>query len=225
MNGSARAGHTGEMPVRQNPRAPAPQAEREDKRTQAERSETTTEELVAAARQLFAEKGFAGTSIDEIVRSAGVTKGALYHHFKNKEDLFEAVYCREQRLVEERVRVAAMKKRTAWGQLKAGCDEFLRASLDPHTQQICMVDGPAVRGPARMVEIDEPESVRLISMSLEKAMEGGELRKRPVMPLAQLLFGALCQGAMVAARSDDPVATTAQVRAELQRLLDGIQNG
>lgn len=213
------------MPRTESPaRSARPQPDRGDRRTQAERSEATTEELVAAARQLFAENGFAGTSIEEIVRSAGVTKGAMYHHFKNKEDLFEAVLCREQQMVEDRVRGAAMQKRTAWGQLKAGCDEFLRASLDPQTQRICMIDGPSVLGPTRMLEIDNPHAVRMISLALEKAMEHRELRKRPVMPLAQLLFGALCQGAMVAARSDDPAGTMTQIQREFQRLLDGIQS-
>ena len=104
-------------------RAPAP--EREDRRTQAERSLATTEQLVMTSRRLFAEKGFAGTSIEDIVRAAGVTRGALYHHFGSKEELFEAVFIREQKALDQEVRKAAATKKGAWAQMKAGCDEFL----------------------------------------------------------------------------------------------------
>ena len=207
-------------------RAPARSAEsREDRRTQTERSGATIEQLLGTARKLFAQKGFAGTSIEEIVRGAGVTRGAMYHHFKNKEEVFEAVFQREHEMLAERVREAATKKTKAWDQLKAGCDEFLTASLDPEIQQICMIDGTAVLGPSRTMAIDDPHSIGLITMALDKAMERGEVRKRPAMPLAQLLFGALCQGAMVVARSDDPPATVADVRKEFQTMLDAIQKG
>lgn len=196
---------------------------REDRRTQAERSETTTDELVTAARRLFAEKGFAATSIEEIVRDAGVTRGALYHHFKRKEDVFEAVLCREQQMLSKRLRDAALKQGTAFAQLVAGCNEFLEACLDHDIQQICMIDGPAVLGPQRLLEVDNPHTTGMIAFALGNAMEEGEVRTRPVMPLAQLLFGALCQGAMAAARSEDPPAMMAEIQREVNTLLDAIR--
>ena len=196
---------------------------KEDRRTQAERSEATRDQLITTGRRLFAEKGFAATSIEELVRAAGVTRGAMYHHFGSKEELFEAVFTREQRSIGDLVRAAAMKKEGAWDKLKAGCDEFLTRSLDPQTQQILLIDGPAVLGSARAQEIDEKTSMHLLSYALEKAMDQGTIAKRPVMPLAQLLFGALCQAAMVAARDDDPAATMRQMRKELQRLLDALE--
>ena len=197
--------------------------DREDRRTQAERSQATTEQLVAASRALFAEKGFAGTSIEDIVRAAGVTRGALYHHFASKEELFEAVFTREQQALDQLVRKAAAKKKGAWTQLKAGCDEFLTASLDPEIQRILMLDGPAVLGSRRAQEIDEANSIQLLAYVLQKAIDEGTLRKRPVMPLAQLLFGALCQAAMVVAKSDNPESTTRQMRREVQGLLDAME--
>lgn len=199
--------------------------EREDRRTQAQRSEETTGQLVTAARDLFADKGFAGTSIEEIVRAAGVTRGAMYHHFASKEELFEAVFEREQEALGQRVLAAASKKKGAWNQLKAGCDEFLTACLDPHIQQICLLDGPAVLDARRIEEIECPHSVQMLTMVIERAMQQGTLRKRPVMPLAQLLFGALCQAAMVAARSQDDGLTMKQMRKEFQRLLAALEAG
>lgn len=216
------------------PRPPAPASphssqqprpvEREERRTQAERSEATTDELVTAARRLFAEKGFAATSIEEIVRAAGVTRGALYHHFKRKEDVFEAVLQREQEVLTRRVWEAAKKRMSPFSQLKAGCEAFLEATLDPYIQQICMVDAPAVLGPSRTMGHASSHSVGMIAVALEQAMEQGELRSRPAMPLAQLLFGALCQGAMAAARSEDPRAMMADIQREVDGLLEGIQH-
>jgi AcrR family transcriptional regulator len=216
------------------PTSAAPQAEtrttpskplrQEDRRTQAQRTEETTAQLVSAARRLFAEKGFASTSIEEIVRAAGVTRGAMYHHFSSKEDLFEAVYAREQEAVATRVQKAAAKKRGAWNQLKAGCDEFLNACLEPEVQQISLIDGPAVLGQRTIEEIACPHSMQMLADVIERGMQEGALRKRPVAPLAQLLFGALCQAAMVVARSEDDGKTMKQMRSELQRLLDALES-
>lgn len=199
--------------------------ERDERRTQAERSEATTDELVSAARRLFATKGFASTSIEELVREAGVTRGALYHHFKTKEDLFEAVLQREHQMLSQRLREAALKKRSAFAQLVAGCEEFLKAFLDPEIQQICMIDAPAVLGAERALEVRNPHATGMIALGLENAMRHGELRRRPVMPLAQLLFGALCQGAMLATRSEDPPATMVHVRREVKAILEGVRTG
>ena len=205
------------------PGAPAAAAQPEQRRTQAQRSETTTQQLVAAGRDLFARKGFAGTSIDDIVQAAEVTRGALYHHFKSKEELFEEVFHREEQALGKRVQEAAMKKKGAWDQLKAGCDEFLRACTEPAIQQISLIDAPAVLGSRRVEEIQRAHSLRMLTHSIEKAMEQGVLRKRPPLPLAQLINGALCQAAMVTARAQDDPATVKQMRRELQHMLDALE--
>jgi AcrR family transcriptional regulator len=203
--------------------APSTHTAGADRRTQAARSETTTEQLVAAARELFANKGFAATSIEDIVTAAGVTRGAMYHHFTNKEELFAAVFQREERILSDRIHAAALKKKGAWEQLKSGCDEFLLACTEHDIQQISLIDAPAVLGSRRVQEIQAPHSLKMISYSIEKAIEEGVLRKRPAMPLAQLILGALCQAATVTARSDDDVATVKQMRRELQSLLDALE--
>ncbi|HEV3472654.1 MAG TPA: TetR family transcriptional regulator [Actinomycetota bacterium] len=179
--------------------------------------------MVNAARELFAQKGFAATSIEDIVQAAGVTRGAMYHHFQSKEELFEAVFEREEKLLTERVQQAAAKKKGAWNQLKAGCDEFLSACTEPDKQQIALIDAPAVLGPRRLDEIQRPQSLKMLTHAIEKAIEQGVLRKRPPLPLAQLIFGALCQAAMVTARSEDVPTTARQMRRELQAMLDALE--
>jgi AcrR family transcriptional regulator len=194
----------------------------EERRTQAERSEATTEQLVAAARKLFATKGFAATSIDDIVGAAGVTRGAMYHHFRSKEDLFEEVFKREHLAVGDRVKEAAMKKKDGWSQLKAGCDEFLEATTDPERRQIMMLDAPAVLGMRRIEEIDRPDSIKLMTGVIEKAMDEGIIRRRQAEPLAHLIYGALCQAALVGARSTAAETGPDQMRRELDQLLDAL---
>ena len=106
--------------------------------------------------------------------------------------------------------------------LKAGCDEFLEATTDPEIRQIMMLDAPAVLGMRRIDEIDRPESIKLMTYVIEKAMDEGVLRRRPAEPLAQLIYGALCQAAMVGANSTSPETSTDQMRRELDQLLDSI---
>src|SRR2546421_2503555 len=116
------------------------------RRTQAERSATTRAALLAAARGLFAEKGFAATSRDEIAERAGVTRGALYHHFESKEAVLRAVVVEmEDELVEQ---VAAATSGMAPGieQLRTGCLAYIDSLSDPAVRRIALTDAPAVLG-------------------------------------------------------------------------------
>src|SRR5437763_9931945 len=116
----------------------------ETRRTQAERSAATTGELVRTSRELFAARGFADTSIDDIVSAAGVTRGALYHHFDSKADVFRAVFEDLGRDLAAMSVEAARGKRDPWKQMEAGCMAFLDISRDPGIQRIALLDGPAV---------------------------------------------------------------------------------
>lgn len=190
-------------------------------RTQAQRTEATVGSLLDSARELFALDGYAATSLDDVVAKAGVTKGALYHHFENKQDLFRAVYEQEQCLLMDDVVAAAAKRRGAWNMLVAACEAFLDSSLDPAVQRITLLDAPAALGWETMRAIEGAGSLRLLKEALAGAMSEGSLDKRPVEPLAHLLFGALCEAALVIARSTDQAAT-ARTRTELRRVLDCI---
>ncbi|HSS32926.1 MAG TPA: TetR/AcrR family transcriptional regulator [Solirubrobacterales bacterium] len=192
------------------------------RRTQAERSEATRNALIAAARRLFTERGYDGVAAEEIVREAGVTRGALYHHFGGKAELLEAVYERLEAESTERVAriVLGSDLHSPVEAMKAGIEAFLDECAEPELRQIALHDAPAVLGWDRWREIGAANGLGLIEASLSAAIEAGEIRPLPVGPTAHLLIGALDEAAMLVARSEDP-ASRAEVSAVLVALLDG----
>ena len=194
-----------------------------EKRTQAERSEATRGALIAAARGLFAERGYNAVGTEEIVREAGVTRGALYHHFDGKRELMRAVY--EQLEAELSADFAS---RVAPGAdpltvLREGAETFLDQCLEPEVQQIALLDGPAVLGWEEWREINAKYALGLIEGVLSHGMETREIRRQPVRPLAHALIGALDEIAMLVARSEDPAATRAEVGETLSSLIAGLR--
>jgi AcrR family transcriptional regulator len=186
-------------------------------RTQVERTEATTSALVEAGRELFAQDGYAATSLDAVVARAGVTKGALYHHFDGKHELFRAVLEREQARLAERLGGAFARKRDPWDGVQAGCRAFLEEVLDPELQRIMLIDGPGALGFAALRDTEAP-TLALLEEGLRRSMDAGRLERRPVEPLAALLFGALCEAALSIARADDQAAAQRAMTAELRRL-------
>lgn len=200
----------------------AKSANRPPGRTQAERSESTIQELVSTARELFSSKGFADTSIEDLVRAAGVTRGALYHHFENKTDVFRAVVEAEASALARSLLGAAERKRDSWRQLEAGCLAYLDECTDPQMQQILLLDGPAVLGWEGLREIEGRYTMAMLKRALHTAMEDGKLRARPPDPLAYALFGAMAELGMMVAREPDQEAAKRAARRELQALLRAI---
>jgi AcrR family transcriptional regulator len=190
----------------------------------AERAEKTRAALIAAARGLFGERGFAGVGTEEIVRAAGVTRGALYHHFADKRDLLEAVYRQVEEELTQRVAdvVVAGGAVSPTEAMRSGVAVFLDACAEPEVQRIVLLDAPAVLGWDRWREIASSYGLGLIEASLSAAIEAGEISPQPVKPLAHLLMGALDEAAMLVARSADPDIRE-QVGAVLDQLLEGLR--
>jgi AcrR family transcriptional regulator len=188
-----------------------------------EHAEATRRGLIDAARDLFAAEGYADVSIEEICRRARVTKGALYHHFRDKRDLFRAV-CSEVEVewIDELARLMADEP-DVMARMLLGCDAFLDACLDPARQRILLLDGPAVVGWEELRRMDAGRGLTLISTVLEDAMEAGELERQPVDPLAHLLLGALNEASLAIARDRDPAAARERIGAALARLLHGLR--
>lgn len=194
------------------------------KRTQAERSESTRTALIKAARGLFAERGYAGVGTEEIVRAAGVTRGALYHHFEGKRELFEAVYEQIEVELAERIAAGALAANAAspLEAMRAGAEMFLQACTEPEAQRIVLLDGPAVLGWDRWREIAAEHGLGLIVVTLQAAVDAGAIEQQPVRPLAHILMGALDEAAMLVARAEDPEAMRVEVGRTLDSLLAGL---
>ena len=189
----------------------------------AQRSEATRGALVGAARELFAEHGYAGIGTEEIVKRAGVTRGALYHHFSGKEDLLRAVLHELARELAEASATAALAETDQWRQILAAVDAFLDACVDPAVQQIMMTDAPSVLGWDEWREIDTQYGLGLVKASLENAMETGLIARQPVDPLSHLVVGALDEAAMYIARAADAAEARREMGESIERMLDGLR--
>lgn len=172
-----------------------PQAKR---RTQRERSDLTRAALIAAARELFAIDGYHATPADEVVRRAKVTSGALYHHFADKRGLFRAVFDVVERALAERVRTAAAAGHSPSDRLQLGVAEYLRACSEPQVRQIVLVDGPGVLGWEEWRKTDARHHLRPLAAALASAMRAGLVERRPALPLARVLLGALTEAGLAA---------------------------
>jgi AcrR family transcriptional regulator len=203
---------------------PASAADDARPRTKAAQREATTAALISAARALFAERGYGGVGTEEIVQQAGVTRGALYHHFKGgKEDLFRAVLVQVSAETAQRVIQAALATDDPWEELVAGADAFLDAAMTPEVQRIMLVDGPSVLGWDVWRAADADYALGMLEQALQHAIDAGRIVQQPVKALAHVLLGALDEAAMVIARADDPPAARAEMGQTVRRLLEGLR--
>ena len=190
--------------------------------TQAERTAATRARLVAAARQLFAARGFSGTSVEDILRVAAVSRGALYHHFASKEDVFRSVYEAVEADLTADVVKRAQRGRTPLAQLQIGMAAFLDRCVDPEVQRIALLDGPTVLGWETWHELEERYAYGLIRAGIDAAMAAGEITPQPSEPLAHAVLGAMIQLGSVVARAPDPVKAKRQCKSTFTRLLQGL---
>jgi AcrR family transcriptional regulator len=192
------------------------------KRTKhAERSEATRAALVAAARPLFAQRGYADVGTEEIVRAAGVTRGALYHQYADKRELFAAVFEQVEAELTRRVGQAAGAAATEGprAELRIGTAAWLDACAEPELRRILLLDGPSVLGHERWREIGLRYGLGLVEAVLQAAIDAGELEPQPVRPLAHVLIGAVDEAALYVATAEDPDAARAEVGEVLERLM------
>lgn len=166
------------------------------RRSNRERSETMRAELMAAARRLFTERSYAETSTPDIVEAAGVTRGALYHHFADKQALFRAVVEAEAEAVATEIETATPPHLPAARQLSEGAAAYLRAMATPGRTRLLLLDGPAVLGRMDMDEIDRRHAARTLREGLAEAMAGGDIRPLPLDALTGLLSAAFDRAAL-----------------------------
>jgi AcrR family transcriptional regulator len=185
-----------------------------------ERGRATRERLIAAGRELFGEQGYEGTSIEAILSAAGVARGALYHHFSTKEELFDAVL--EQVVVEiaDTAAVAARCASDPVASLRAGCSAWLRMALDPAIQRIALLDPPSVVGWTRWRALDEKHTLGGLRRNLQMIADTGRLPAAEVDVLAHMVLASVNEAALLIAQSDEPKRALADGQAAVDTLLD-----
>ena len=190
------------------------------------RSEATRRRLVTAARTLFGARGYADVGTEEIVRAAGVTRGALYHQFRDKADLFAAVAEEVEAEIAERIASGAdVLSADPVGALRSGAQLFLDTCAEPEVERIILLDAPAVLGAEAWRDLAGRYGLGLVQLALQAAIDAGAIVPQPVVPLAHVLIGALNECALYVARAEDPPAAREQCTAILDRILHSLTVG
>jgi AcrR family transcriptional regulator len=192
------------------------------RRSQEERSRATRAALLDAARRLFAERGYAGVTADEIVTAAGVTRGALYHHFVDKRDLFRAVFEDLERSLTEEIGAAIESAADPASGMAVGLARFLDLCERPEVVRLALTDAPAVLGWAEWRGIEARHGLGLIRATLERAAAAGLLTPVPVEVLAHLVLSAMIEAALLIAHADDRRAARAAAEQGLLTLMSGM---
>lgn len=191
----------------------------------AEHAADTRSALIAAARRLFAAHGFDGTGTEQIVAEARVTRGALYHHFRDKADIFRAAMAEAAadvatRLIDEQL---AAEAQSPMAEIREGVGAFLDVCVGGDFQRIVLVDGPRVLGADAWEELVDRYGRGILEEWLTRAADTGDLDAMPVRGLARLLIAMLTEASLAIARADDPVAERAQLGEVLDRVLSGLR--
>jgi len=192
------------------------------RRSQEERSRATRAALVYAAHRLFAERGYAAVSADEVVAAAGVTRGALYHHFDDKRDLFRSVFEDVERSLTDEIRLAIDAAGEPAFALAVGLARFLDICERPDVVQLALTDAPAVLGWAEWRSIEARHGLGLIRATLERAAGAGLLKPAPAEVVAHLVLSALIEAALLIAHAVDRSAARAAAEQGLRVLLSGM---
>lgn len=191
-------------------------------RRTAQEAQETIDSITAVAFKHFGEYGYADTSLEAVVQEAGVTRGALYHHFAGKQGLFEAVVAQVQRAIAAQTADAAQQSATPWEGFVVGCHAWLEAASDPVRQKILVIEAPAVLGWERWLQLDAEGGASLLRAGLEELSAAGMIQDVSPEALFHLLNGAMNQAVVWIAQADDPALALRQAQATLEQLLNGI---
>jgi AcrR family transcriptional regulator len=182
----------------------------------------TRGQLIAVATQLFTDHGYEGTSIEAVLSAAGVSRGALYHHFAGKEALFEAVVVDVTNRVNNELAEAVRGCTDPVDALRVAAREWIGLAGDPSIQRIVLVDAPSVLGWDRWRAMDDGRTLGAMRMMLQGVSASGRLPAALVDPFAHMILAALDEIALVVARADDPAVAVAEGRTAVEELLSRV---
>jgi AcrR family transcriptional regulator len=193
------------------------------RRRQQDRTRATRAALISTGRQLFAERGYYAVPAEEIVAAAGLTRGALQHHFGDKQALFRAVFEQLEADISAQLAAAVAGAPDAWSAATAALGAFLDACERPEVIQIALTDAPAVLGWATWRAVEAEHGLGLITVGLGQAMADGVLVKQPVDVLAHLILSAVIEAALLTANAPNHRAAREDAERTLLTLLAGLR--
>lgn len=186
-------------------------------------SSATRKALQENATQLFTERGYAGTSLDEIVRAARVTKGALYHHYGGKLDLFEDVFERAQKDASKYIGKAIRKEKDPWARAQAGLQAFLDVCQEPTYRRLVMQEAPVALGPERFQEAEHSSTYGLVQKIVFDLLKEAEVDDELRETFAYVFFGAMRTAGAFVSDAEDGERASANVQVVILSVLTGLR--
>ncbi len=190
--------------------------------TQTERRAATRTRLITVAREHFAREGYEGAHTNEILAHAGLSRGALYHHFQSKQDLFEAVFVAVSNESIERAAKYGLRSDSPLENLIRACLAWLRAVKQPEVAAIVLDQGPQVLGWKRARELESKSSLGLVKESLERADQANELQVSSIELTARLINALLAEVAL-ATLYGEPKISVAKQEASIRQFIEGLR--
>lgn len=188
-----------------------------------EYSSSTRKALLENASRLFTERGYAGTSLDEIVRASRVTKGALYHHYGGKLDLFEDVFERAQKDAAKYIGRAVRRERDPWARAQAGLQAFLEVCQEPAYRRLVMQEAPVALGPERFTEAEHSSTYGLVQRIVADLLKGAEIEDDLRETFAYVFYGAMRSAGAFVADAEDAERASANVQVVILSVLSGLR--
>lgn len=189
---------------------------------QSQRRERTRSQLLGSARQLFGASGYEATKMDDVAEGASVAKGALYHHFKSKHELFETVLQEISSEIAISVKTSLMTDQALLHAMRTGVQEFFTRCAEPEVTQILLKDGPAVLGWQRWREIDAQNFGGIVRGFIIQGIETGLIRTQPIDPITHLIIGAISEAAINCANQGAFENASKDYIAGLELLMQGL---
>ncbi|NOU96746.1 TetR family transcriptional regulator [Paenibacillus sp. LMG 31456] len=192
------------------------------KRNKEETSETI-HKIIEVARSYFTEHGYADSTLEDIAKEAELTRGSIYHHFRNKKGLFHIVLESVQKEIAERIETEAAKSDDVWEQLFFGCRAFVAAAVEPRNKRVLLIDGPAVLGWEAWRIMDEHNSMRLLRGQLQIMEQQGCLKPVSIDAMTHCLSGALNESALWIAQMPDYQQSLEATMSVISHILNGFR--
>lgn len=186
-------------------------------------SSSTKRALLDNATQLFTDHGYAGTSLDEVVAAARVTKGALYHHFPSKLALFESVFLRVQEGTTAEIEKAITASKDPWERAQIGLDKFLEVCRQPEFRRICMQEGPVALGHERWQEAERATSFGIVQRVVDDLLHDIDGAEGLGNAFAAVFYGSVRSASEYVADAEDPEAASDEVQVTIGALLAGLR--